>query len=107
MRVWLLRLISSLAIISFFGTSPAAQSPPAEKPKLKDFGSSLKKLKWDPIKQAVIETASARAKPNGSSDLDVIRVETDLVVFDAQVRDRQGRVITGLTQNDFIVKEDG
>ena len=107
MQVWLLRLISSLAIISFFVTPIAAQSPPAEKPKLKDFGSSLRKLKWDPVKQAAIETASARATPNVSSDLDVIRVETDLVVFDAQVRDRQGRVITGLTQKDFIVTEEG
>jgi VWFA-related protein len=34
-------------------------------------------------------------------------VETDLVVFDAQVRDRHGRVITGLTQNDFIVTDEG
>jgi VWFA-related protein len=34
-------------------------------------------------------------------------VETDLVAFDVQVRDRQGRVITGLTQNDFIVTDNG
>ena len=107
MRVWLLRLISSLTIISFFGTSTAAQSPPAEKPSLKDFGSSLKKLKWDPVKQVSIETEPARTWRNGSADVDVVRVETDLVVFDAQVRDRHGRVITGLTQNDFIVTDEG
>src|SRR5204863_726020 len=101
MRLWLLRLISSLAIISFFVTYTAAQTPPAEKPKLEDFGSSLKKLKWDPVKQAAIETTSSRAKPGGSADFDVVRVQTDLAAFDVQVRDREGHVVTGLTQNDF------
>ncbi len=107
MRVWLLRLSSSLAIVSCFVTFAAAQSPPAERPKLKDFGASLKKLKWDSAKQAAIETASSRAKPKAAVDIDVVRVETDLVAFDVQVRDRQGRVITGLTQNDFIVTDNG
>src|SRR6476660_381044 len=107
MRGWLLRLISSLTIISLFVASTAAQSTPPEQPKLKDFGSSLKKLKWDPVKQVSIETEPAKTRRNGSADVDVVRVETDLVVFDAQVRDRQGRVVTGLTQNDFIVTDDG
>ena len=107
MRKTLLTLIPCLAILSFFVTPSASQSPPAEKPKLKDFGSSLKKLKWDPEKQAAIETDSPKATPNGSTDLDVVRVQTDLVAFDVQVRDRQGQVITGLTQNDFVVTEDG
>jgi hypothetical protein len=53
MRVWWLRLISSLTILSFVVTPTASQSPPAEKPSLKDFGSSLKKLKWDPVKQGL------------------------------------------------------
>ena len=107
MRKTRLRLVLYLAIFSFVVTPTAAQSPPAEKPSLKDFGSSLKKLKWDPLKQVSVETDSPRTRQNGSADVDVVRVETDLVVFDAQVRDRQGRVITGLTRNDFIVTDDG
>lgn len=107
MRIARLRLVLYLAIFSFVVASTVAQTTPAEKPSLKDFGSSLKKLKWDPVKQVSIETGPARTKLNSSADVDVVRVETDLVVFDAQVRDRQGRVITGLTKNDFAVTDNG
>jgi VWFA-related protein len=107
MRIARLRLVLYPAIFSFVVASTVAQTTPAEKPSLKDFGSSLKKLKWDPVKQVSIETGPARTKLNGSADVAVVRVETDLVVFDAQVRDRQGRVITRLTKNDFIVTDNG
>ena len=38
---------------------------------------------------------------------DTIRVETDLVVSDTLVVNREGNVISGLKQSDFIVYEDG
>ncbi len=74
-----------------------------EKPKSKDFGSSLKKLKWDPTKKATTEIP---AENSGKADDDVIRIETRLVVADVLVLDGQGHPVGGLTQNDFIVSED-
>jgi VWFA-related protein len=72
----------------------------------KDFGSSLKRLKWDPDKGIAVETKDA-ARPRGSaSDEDVVRVETNLVVCDVQVRDKSDRVVEGLGQNDFVLTED-
>ena len=81
-----------------------AQSQSKEKPTLKDFGSSLKKLKWDPEKkQAVINEQGSR---DGTDD-DVIRIETSLVTSDVLVTDRQGRPIRNLGATDFEVSEDG
>ena len=85
-------------------TNSFAQSPSKEKPTLKDFGSSLKKLKWDPeTKQAVINEQGSR---EGTDD-DVIRIETSLVTSDVLVTDRQGRPIRNLAATDFEVSEEG
>ena len=107
MRATLLKLIgcSGLLLLAFAHTP--AQSLSDERPKLKKFGSSLDRLRWDPEKQAAIETKGPKAAPTVSGNLEVIRVQTDLVLVDTLVLDRQGRVITGLTQDDFIVTEDG
>jgi VWFA-related protein len=83
-----------------------AQSAPEERPRLKDFGSSLKRLKWDRKKSATVETKPSAKSPNTEED-DVVRVETNLVACDVQVRDGRGNVVTGLTQTDFTVFEDG
>lgn len=93
-----------IAIFLIFGLSAhsLAQSPPTEKPKLKDFGSSLKKLKWDPEKNEAVSRDQA-----SSDDEDVIRIETSLVTSDVLVTDRQGRPIRNLTASDFVVSEDG
>ena len=86
-------------------TTSFAQSPSREKPRLKDFGSSLKKLKWDPRKkEAVVNDQASRT---GSSDDDVIRIETSLVICDVLVMDRQGRPVRDLKATDFAIKEDG
>ncbi|HEX7335255.1 MAG TPA: hypothetical protein VF290_27385, partial [Pyrinomonadaceae bacterium] len=82
-----------------------AQAPPREKPKLKDFGSSLRKLKWDPEKNQAV--SSVESGVNGSSDDDVIRIETSLVVCDVLVTDKQGRPERNLKATDFEVSEDG
>src|ERR1051326_8581699 len=74
-----------------------------DKPKIKDFGSSLKKLKWDPTKKA---TTEIRTENKGDLDDDVVRVETRLVVADVLVLDGQGHPVGGLTQKDFVVTED-
>jgi len=80
-----------------------AQSQSQEKPKLKDFGSSLRKLKWDPEKnQAVINEQGSH---DGTDD-DIVRIETSLVTSDVLVTDREGRPIHNLSATDFEVSED-
>ena len=91
--------------VAFAGSLASAQDSPGEKPKLQDFGSSVRKLKWDPERKAAVPTRpenGARASP----DYDVVRVETSLVVCDVSVLDQQGHSVLGLTQADFSVTED-
>ena len=95
----------TLLIIALLCSSSLAQTPPREKPKLKDFGSSLKKLKWDAEKNQAV--SSAQSSLDGSSDDDVIRIETSLVVSNVLVTDQQGRPQRNLKATDFLVSEDG
>ena len=92
-------------LVALLCQSTFAQSPPREKPKLKDFGSSLKKLKWDPEKNQAVKKVQTGA--GGTSDDDVIRIETSLVVCDVLVTDKQGRPQRNLKATDFAVSEDG
>jgi len=95
----------TLFIVALLCSSALAQTPPREKPKLKDFGSSLKKLKWDAEKNQAV--SSAQSGVDGSSDDDVIRIETSLVVNNVLVTDKQGRPQRNLKATDFVVSEDG
>ena len=65
-------------------------------PRLKEFGFSLSNAPGQPVL-----TTTARAE-----DDDVVRVDTDLVVCPVLVLDAQRKIVTGLTREDFIVKED-
>jgi len=100
------RSLALLILLLIFGlfTPSYPQSAPEEKPKLKDFGSSLRNMKWDPNKN---EAVSNNPAPKNQSDDDVIRIETSLVTSDVLVTDRQGRLIRGLNANDFSITEDG
>jgi VWFA-related protein len=94
-------LVSFFLVLGLFINS-FAQSQQREKPRLKDFGSSLKKLKWDPQKnETVISQQGSR------DDEDVITIETSLVTSDVLVTDRQGRPVRDLKATDFAVSEDG
>jgi len=84
-----------------------AQSAPDERPKLKDFGSSLKRLKWDEKLGTAVENKSAPKKIDAPTGDDVIRVETNLVVCSVQVLDPRNNWISNLTKDDFIVTENG
>ena len=87
--------------------SPGVFSQSKEKPKLKDFGSSLKKIKWDPNQNSAVETktnSKAKGKPNND---DVVRVETLLVQNDLLVLDPRGQPVQGLSAADFLISEDG
>jgi VWFA-related protein len=78
-----------------------------ERPKLKDFGSSLKKVKPDQKKKDPVEN---KPKPNARSeaeDIEVVKVETSLVSSDVLVLDPKGNPVAGLTDKDFIITEDG
>ncbi|MBL8168459.1 MAG: VWA domain-containing protein [Acidobacteria bacterium] len=80
-----------------------------EEKKREKLGSSLKRLKWDEQKGAAVEKTKKEPerKPAAAADPDVLRIETPLAVFDLLVVDRHGRVISGLTKDDFVVAEDG
>jgi hypothetical protein len=91
--------IFSLVLFSAFGQK---QDPSQEKRRIKDFGSSLKRLKWDDKKKAAVEKRSKRKpKRNGDpAEEEVVRVETTLVVCDILVLDSQGRFVPGLNEED-------
>ncbi len=101
-------VVLAIALSSAFSSPLAvAQSPPPEKPKLRDFGWSVRKLKWDPELNATVETNSAEGRARRSEEDDVVRIETSLVVSDVAVLDQQGHAVQGLTPADFVVTEDG
>jgi VWFA-related protein len=65
-------------------------------PRLREFGLTLRKSPGHPV-----------LNQNGrAEDEDVVRVDTDLVVCPVLVVDAQGKIVAGLTREDFIVKED-
>jgi hypothetical protein len=74
-----------------------------EKPKLKDFGSSLKKLKWDPEKNQTSEVNYGAR----DEDDDVVKINTSLVVSELLVLDKNNRVVNGLKASDFVITEEG
>jgi len=88
--------------ISIAVTCLAQQS--RETSRQKNFGSSLKKLKWDPEKN---QTTSTNEVNQGTEpDDDVVRISTSLVATDLLVLDRQGRSVKGLVATDFVITED-
>src|SRR6267154_3522825 len=97
-------LLVAIALSIAFSSLVLAQEPPREKPKLKDFGASLKRLKWDPKQKAAVE---AKRSVNRATSDDVVRVETSLVVSDVLVLNQRGLPVQGLTEKDFVVTEDG
>lgn len=106
----LLLIIGSLAMAGLAGSQNSfaqSQSEPQERRRPDDFGSSLKRLKWDPDKGTAVETGKPVGQSRTQSEGDVVRVETNLAVCDVQVRDKSGRIVEGLTQSDFLVSEDG
>lgn len=75
-----------------------SQTTERKKPKIKNFGSSLKRQPE--------ENLNRKNQKNESTDDDVIRIDTNLVVLDCLVVDAKGNVITGLKPDDFTITED-
>ena len=91
--------------VSLFATSLAQSPAPAKRKKLKDFGSSLKRYKWDPQKNATMRLPALADVAN--SEDDIIRIDTSLVSCELLVLDRLGNSVAGLTADDFSIAEDG
>jgi len=94
-------------LLAFVTLSLLAQTPsPPKRKKIKNFGSSLKRLKWNPEKNAAVELPTIQPTSNAEED-DVIRIDTSLVSSDLLVLDQHGKTVAGLTADDFIIAEDG
>lgn len=98
----LMALCAALASL-FVNFSIEAQ----EKQKPEEFGSSLKRLKWDEKRQEMVEAKKENARADSAGPDDVIRVETALAVFDILALDKDGRAVMGLSKDDFVIAEDG
>src|SRR5437870_812787 len=99
-------LILAFASLSF-GQTPSAsptptQSASPEKTRGKTFGSSPGKYK-----DKEQRNFQNKQKSNESEDVETIRITTDLVVNDVLVTDQNGKMISELNKDDFVVTEDG
>jgi len=96
---------SALLISIILCLSAGARSQDKERPKLKDFGVSLKRANRDPQKKALEPISKSNSK--SESDLEVIKIETSLVSNDLLVMDSKGNFVSGLSEKDFVITEDG
>lgn len=101
-----LRQITSIVLLLVFLTTSVAAQAPRKKQKIKDFGSSLKRLRWDREKKAAVDSPRTSVGSGGSEEDDVIRISTALVTCDVLVVDKHGNNVPGLTADDFIITED-
>jgi VWFA-related protein len=92
------RLPITLLLVAALFLSTAAQ----EKPRLKEFGLSVKKLKWDPERNQTTQPDPPRS---AEPDDDVIRIDTTLVASDLLVLDSKGQTVKGLVASDFLITE--
>src|SRR5262245_5725207 len=93
-------MILHVALISaFIFNSNYAQ----EKQKREEFGSSLNRWWGGEKKQKKTETKKGA---NRTDPEVVISLETSLAVFDILALDKEGRTVSGLRKEDFVVTED-
>jgi VWFA-related protein len=99
--------IGLLALAFVLSLAAIVSAQEKERPKLEDFGSSLKQIKWDADRKAASEIKTKSKSRTRSNDLDIVKVETSLVLSDVLVLDARGNPVAGLTAQDFVVTEDG
>ncbi|HEX6626062.1 MAG TPA: VWA domain-containing protein [Pyrinomonadaceae bacterium] len=94
-------VITCVVGVFFFAGADAAawsraqeEKEEKEKPRLKNFDPRLR------------GQDGRKAEKGGAEEEDVVRVETNLVVADVLVLDKQGRSVAGLKREDFVVRED-
>jgi VWFA-related protein len=105
----LICLTAGLLLVAGSAIAPAAWvTVDDKKPRRQKFGSSLKRLKWDPARQVTVEKPpSSKSEPPSQAD-EPIKLETLLVVFDLLVVTRgTQQIVTGLKKEDFTITEAG
>jgi VWFA-related protein len=95
-----------LAVAAVALCLPALTYAQKQTQKQRDFGSSVRQLKWDPEAKQTTDTSKTGVSSSEPEE-DVVRVETNLVATDLLVLDGRGKPVAGLMASDFIVKEDG
>jgi VWFA-related protein len=104
--VYLLAVILPIAFVAVIWPQTAgSQGQEKERPP---FGSSLENLLWNPKTRKVIDSNAKKKRQTveANSDKGEITLETTLAAFDVLVTDKQNKVITGLTKDDFLITED-
>jgi len=101
-------LAQLLPLVFICANQVFAQPQSNDRPKLKNFGESLDRLKWDPNLNEAVEKKPEKQKLNAASaDDDVVKVDTNLVICSVSVLDQHGRVVPNLSQEDFSLTENG
>jgi len=98
-----LTVTCSVALLAF---ASLAQSPP-QRPKLKDFGSSLDHLKRERPKKRTDSKRNEKKTGDELDEGDVIRTDTNLVTSEISVLDDRGNLVQNLSPEDLVVTEDG
>jgi VWFA-related protein len=98
-----LTVTCSLALLAF---PSLAQSPP-QRPKLKDFGSSLDHLKRERPKKQSDSKGGDKKTGDEVDEGDVIRTDTNLVTSEISVLDDRGNLVQNLNPEDVVITEDG
>jgi VWFA-related protein len=109
-KIYRTALTLSLCLISLIAAAAPGQSKDEKGRDKKEFGSSLKRLKWDSKKNAAVEKKAEKRESRAlkQPDGEAIKIETLFVALDVLVSDpKTSRFVTGLGRDDFIVTEDG
>lgn len=104
-QICLLSILLVVAV-SFCSFSCFAQSTP-QRPKLKDFGSSLDNLKRERPKKQADSKRDQKKTGDEFDEGDVIRTDTNLVTSEISVLDDRGNLVQNLNPEDLVVSEDG
>ena len=107
MHVKMIQLVLIVTLgLSLLSVCFAQSQPPRLKKPIKDFGSSLKRLKSNPPQPAPVAAATpAKTQSDEVDEGDVIRTETTLVSSELLVLDSKGNYVPGLKAEDFLITD--